>query len=104
MLLSTEAPSQLVPVNLVTRPSLSLRPVINDRFGPNEVPDDDDAIVIEAEITESTYVTTSSTSGKREIFSQHSCILKRIFFRDVYEMRRLKIDGSKCSRSPSVIP
>jgi len=65
MLLSTEPPTQLIPVNLVTRPS-SLRPGFNNRPGPNELPDDDnDAVVIEAEVTEFTYVTTSTTSSKR---------------------------------------
>lgn len=57
MLLSTEPPNQLIPVNLVTRPSLSLRP------GPNELPDDDDAVVIEAEVTELAHVTTTSTTS-----------------------------------------
>lgn len=65
LLLSTEAPSQLIPVNLVTRPSLSARPGTNDRHGPNELPDDDDAVVIEAEVTEPAHITTISTmSGK----------------------------------------
>lgn len=64
MLLSTEAPSQLIPVNLVTRPSLNLRPGTSDRHGPNELPDDDDAIVIDAEITEPDHLMSTSTSGK----------------------------------------
>ncbi|XP_071572823.1 uncharacterized protein Impe1 [Temnothorax nylanderi] len=63
MLLSTEPPSQLIPVNIVTRPSLSLRPGSNNRPGPNELPDDDDAVVIEAEVTELAHVTTTSTTS-----------------------------------------
>lgn len=71
MLLSTELPSQLIPVNLVTRPSLSLRPGSNNRPGPNELPDDDDAVIIEAEVTELAHVTTTSTtSGKILIFKK----------------------------------
>lgn len=64
MFLSTEAPSQLVPVNLVTRPALGPRPGTNDRPGPNELPDDDDSIVVEAEVTEPAHITTTSTSSK----------------------------------------
>ncbi|KAG5311732.1 LRP2 protein, partial [Acromyrmex insinuator] len=59
MLLSTEPPNQLIPVNLVTRPS-SLRPGFNNRPGPNELPDDDDTVVIEAEVTEPAHVTTTT--------------------------------------------
>ena len=71
MLLSTEPPNQLIPVNLVTRPS-SLRPGFNNRPGPNELPDDDDAVVIEAEVTELAHVTTTSTTfGKRENRCSH---------------------------------
>lgn len=65
MLLSTEAPSQLIPVNLVTRPSLSVRPG-SDRPGPHELPDDDDAVIIDAEVTEPSITTTSI--GKIFIF------------------------------------
>ncbi|XP_071629842.1 uncharacterized protein [Temnothorax longispinosus] len=63
MLLSTEPSSQLIPVNIVTRPSLSLRPRSNNCPGPNELPDDDDAVVIEVEVTELAYVTTTSTTS-----------------------------------------
>lgn len=80
MLLSTEPPSQLIPVNLVTRPSLNLRPGSNNRPGPNELADDDDAVVIEAEVTELVHVTTTSTtSGKKSTFSYFN----RYFFSDV---------------------
>jgi len=65
MLLSTEPYSQLIPVNLVTRPSLSLRLGSNNRPKQNELPDNDDTVVIEAEVTELISVTTTSTiSGK----------------------------------------
>ncbi|RLU25798.1 hypothetical protein DMN91_001958 [Ooceraea biroi] len=74
MLLSTEAPSQLVPVNLVTRPALGPRPGTNDRPGPNELPDDDDSIVIEAEVTELAHITTTTTSTSGEIACVCVCV------------------------------
>ena len=60
MLLSTVPPTQLMPVNLVTRPSLRAE------LQPNELPEDD-AIVVEAEITELIQTTTTSTTGTRNL-------------------------------------
>lgn len=67
MLLSTTTDSQLIPVNLVTRPSfVTGRP---HRPGTTEVADDDDAIVVEAEPTELAQTTmVSITAGNYESF------------------------------------
>ncbi|XP_014480560.1 PREDICTED: prolow-density lipoprotein receptor-related protein 1 [Dinoponera quadriceps] len=76
MLLSTEAPSQLIPVNLVTRPSL--KPESHDRPGPNELPDDDDAVVIEAEVTEPAQITSTLTSAPIKTDRHESTIMTAI--------------------------
>ncbi|XP_015605049.1 uncharacterized protein LOC107272414 [Cephus cinctus] len=60
-LLSTVTPTQLVPVILVTRPSVVTAGP--DTPAPNELPDDDDAIVVEAEITELIQTTSTTTSA-----------------------------------------
>ncbi|XP_032688395.1 uncharacterized protein LOC116852299 isoform X1 [Odontomachus brunneus] len=78
MLLSTKAPNQLIPVNLVTRPSLNMRPGSNDRPGPHELPDDDDAIVIEAEITEPVPITSTSTSAPIKTDRHESTIMTAV--------------------------
>jgi len=78
MLLSTEAPDQLIPVNLVTRPVLGPRPGTNDRPGPNELPDDDDSIVIEAEVTEPAHVTSTSGEITGTYACVHACVRKRV--------------------------
>ncbi|XP_014207510.1 sortilin-related receptor-like [Copidosoma floridanum] len=55
LLLSTVAPTQLMPVNIVTRPS------VRAEFHPNELPEDD-AIIVDAEIPELVQTTTSTSS------------------------------------------
>ncbi|XP_012282909.1 sortilin-related receptor [Orussus abietinus] len=56
MLLSTISPAPLIPANLVTRSNAG-----SSKPGPNDLPDDSDAVVIEAVITE--LVPTTSTSA-----------------------------------------
>ncbi|XP_001604900.3 uncharacterized protein LOC100121297 [Nasonia vitripennis] len=62
MLLSTIAPTQLMPVNLVTRPSLRAE------LQPNELPEDD-AIVIEAAVSELLQTSTSSSTATAPVKS-----------------------------------
>lgn len=61
MFLSTVPPTQLMPVNLVTRPSLRAE------LQPNELPEDD-AIVVDAELTELVQTTTPSTTGSQYLY------------------------------------
>jgi len=90
MLLSTEPYSQLIPVNLVTRPSLSLRLGSNNHPEPNELPDNDDTVVIEAEVTELISVTTTSTtSGK--IQRSYIFNLKRDFLITKRKIRKITL-------------
>jgi hypothetical protein len=56
LLLSTVSPTQLMPINLVTRPSLRAELQPNERI-------DNDSIVIEADTAELMQTTTTSTTG-----------------------------------------
>ncbi|XP_035722496.1 uncharacterized protein LOC118441749 isoform X2 [Vespa mandarinia] len=80
MLLSTTTNSQLIPVNLVTRPSFVIgRP---HRPSSTEIADDDDAIVIEAEPTELAQTTiVSMTPGNYlyiSLFLSFTCTFVRV--------------------------
>ncbi|KAI4502146.1 hypothetical protein M0802_002828 [Mischocyttarus mexicanus] len=64
ILLSTTTNNQLIPVNLVTRPSfVTGKP--SHRPGYTEVADDDDAVVIDAESTEHAQMMIVSTTADR---------------------------------------
>lgn len=100
MLLSTTPNSQLIPVNLVTRPSfVTGRP---HRPGSTQVADDDDAIVIEAEPTELAQTTIVSTAGNYFIISlfHYTCSRNSAFSSNQNGSSRTNHDDSRQFRSP----
>lgn len=59
LLLSTSTTTQSIPANLVTRHTFGGRPE-----HANEIPDDNDAIIVDAEVTE--LIQTTATAGNAQ--------------------------------------